>query len=428
MSPDLPLKAHTVAKPVVSTARGAGTFDDMHDTPKELERYVSLAKPFEWCRSISDEFDRADAPALVYQRWHRRITRIAAFFATLAVGAAIIGLSHHPASTEPAAGQPSSWLPAVHSLDWLEFGFATIAVLAVLIGWRSRCKDNWLHYRHQAESFRLLRYRFLIHPSTWQSGEEAARQWIDSEVNEIRHTALESAVTQPSPHGPFEGTRTRLQRSTLRALTEYYLFKRLNPQKEYLANRTQRNEFSDWIRAYLPWFFFLSIVAVLFKFLVVVVAERWNTFRVHSSERWETWPALLAALLPAAAAGVRTWRSAFEFSRNKGRFEAAHRALRDLERRLMDEGFSAVEGQQVAGAASVGRRITVREEQTLTADQFSQVRVRTEEPAGESNLSGSDSEETDAYTILRDLSWCEHILETEHREWLRLMYETEWFG
>jgi hypothetical protein len=28
----------------------------------------------------------------------------------------------------------------------------------------------------------------------------------------------------------------------------------------------------------------------------------------------------------------------------------------------------------------------------------------------------------------RDLSWCEHILETEHREWLRLMYETEWFG
>ncbi len=39
-----------------------------------------------------------------------------------------------------------------------------------------------------------------------------------------------------------------------------------------------------------------------------------------------------------------------------------------------------------------------------------------------------DVEETDAYPILRDLSWCEHILESEHREWLRLMFETEWFG
>jgi hypothetical protein len=103
----------------------------------------------------------------------------------------------------------------------------------------------------------------------------------------------------------------------------------------------------------------------------------------------------VAALLPAAAAGVRTWRSAFEFSRNKGRFEAAHQALRDLERRLVEEGFAA-----------------------------------SEKPRGQPSNPAldKDEEETDAYPILRDLSWCEHILESEHREWLRLMYETEWFG
>jgi len=105
--------------------------------------------------------------------------------------------------------------------------------------------------------------------------------------------------------------------------------------------------------------------------------------------------ALLAALLPAAAAGVRTWRSAFEFSRNKGRFEAAHQALQDLERRLVDEGFAA-SGKPTGQASAPGE--------------------------------GKDVEETDAYPILRDLSWCEHILESEHREWLRLMFETEWFG
>jgi hypothetical protein len=56
--------------------------------------------------------------------------------------------------------------------------------------------------------------------------------------------------------------------------------------------------------------------------------------------------------------------------------------------------------------------------------------VRTEDAAPPSNdpPAQPDDEEIDAYAILRDLSCCEHILETEHREWLRLMYEAEWFG
>lgn len=40
---------------------------------------------------------------------------------------------------------------------------------------------------------------------------------------------------------------------------------------------------------------------------------------------------------------------------------------------------------------------------------------------------GDTRMDTDAYDILRDLSCCQHILKTEHREWLRRMYETEWF-
>jgi hypothetical protein len=370
-----------IVKPVEAlhlVVRGADTFDDMHDTDEEISRYAPIARTLQLCRRIEEEFDAADECAVKFQRRHHWLTRAAALSGTLAVVFAIIGLSRGETELWSAV-----WLPRKEMLDRIELCLAGAALLIVGFGWVMHYKESWLRWRHQAESCRLLRYNFLTHPSVWREREEDARLWIESNLNKIAHTDLDKAVLEPTPHGPFEGTQSKLPRGVLRALTEYYLSKRLNPQKEYLANRSQRNELSDWIRAYLPWFFFVSIVAVFFKFFVR-----------GASVRWEQFLALLAALLPAAAAGVRTWRSAFEFSRNKGRFEAAHQAMRDLERRLVEEGFAASEKSDPSVVSAAQK----------------------------------DAEETDAYPILRDLSWCEHILESEHREWLRLMYETEWFG
>lgn len=422
LHPDSPTPVRAVAR---AATRGADSFDDMHDSPEEMKRYPSLAVPLELCREIGNEFDRADARAVIFQRAHRWLTHGAALSATVAVVTAVIALDYYPIGVDASILAPK-WLPSQHTMSLIEIWSAGVAIVVVLVGYFSRFKERWLLSRHQAESYRLLRYRFLIHPSVWRAGEQISRQWIETRLQEIEHANLAAAVREAAPHGPFEGTQSRLPRELLRALTEYYLSRRLNPQKEYLANRTQRNEISDWIRVYLPWFFFLSIVAVFFKFFV-------------RSVRWEGFLALLAALLPAAAAGMRTWRGAFEFSRNKGRFEGAHQALRDLERRLVDEGFSAVEGQGQSGAGSASappasRRVTVREERVLTNTQFHELRgtedVRSEEPMAvpNPNPAGQDDEDTDAYAILRDLCWCEHILETEHREWLRLMFETEWFG
>ena len=379
MSPDPQLETSKTAEALHLAVHGADTFDDMHDSAEELARYAPIAGTLQLCRRIADEFDAADERAVKFQGRHRWLTRGAALFGTLAVVFAIIGLSRGEQELWSAV-----WLPSKQALDRVELWLAGSALAIVLVGWLSHYKESWLRWRHQAESCRLLRYNFLTHPSLWRGRDEDARLWIETKLNQISHTDLDKAVREPTPHGPFEGTQSKLPRGVLRALTEYYLSKRLNPQKEYLANRTQRNELSDWIRAYLPWFFFVSILAVFFKFFIS-----------EFSPRWEHLLALLAALLPAAAAGVRTWRSAFEFSRNKGRFEAAHQALRDLERCLVEEGFAASE------------RPSDHASSTATA---------------------RDAEETDAYTILRDLSWCEHILESEHREWLRLMYETEWFG
>ncbi len=305
---------------------GADTFDDIHDTAGEITRYAPISKTLQLCGRIAQEFAPADDQAVEYQRRHRWLTRGAAAFGTLAVAFAIFGLSRGQQEVWSTV-----WLPSKEKLDWIELFLAGAAVVIVLVGRITHYKERWLRWRHRAESYRLLKYSFLIRPSLWQGREEDARLWIESRLNEISHTDLDKAVREPSPHGPFEGTESKLPRGVLRALMEYYLSKRLNPQKEYLANRTQRNELSDWIRAYLPWFFFLSIVAVFSKF-----------FLARISIPWEGFLALVAALLPAVAAGIRTWRSAFEFSRNKGRFEAAHHALRELEGRLVNEGFAAV--------------------------------------------------------------------------------------
>jgi hypothetical protein len=395
---------------------GVDSFDDMHDSAEELKRYRSLAAPLELCRRIEDEFNRADGRAVAFRRAHRWMSHGAALSATVAVATAIVALSYYPIGLDSQPFAPK-WLPSRHAMSLIELCSAGVAIVVVIFGWISHFKEKWLLWRHQAESYRLLRYRFLIHPAVWRGGAEGSRHWIETKLHEIDRTTLAGAVREATPHGPFEGTQSRLPRAVLRDLTEYYLSRRLNPQKEYLANRTQSNEFSDWIRVYLPWFFFLSIVAVFLKFFV-------------RSVPWEAFLALAAAMLPAAAAGVRTWRSAFEFSRNKGRFEAAHRALRDLETRLVNEAFSAVEAEPAGVPRPAGRGVNLGDERVPTKLPFHPLRGRTEEETSPPSAGRAqpDDEDTDAYAILRDLSWCEHILETEHREWLRLMYETEWFG
>lgn len=85
----------------------------------------------------------------------------------------------------------------------------------------------------------------------------------------------------------------------------------------------------------------------------------------------------LAALLPVLGSGIRTWRSAHEGTRNMSRFRAKHVALSNIEQRLRSNRIA---------------------------------------------------DYPEAESVLSDL-WCaEQIMESEHREWLRLMLEAEWLG
>jgi hypothetical protein len=65
----------------------------------------------------------------------------------------------------------------------------------------------------------------------------------------------------------------------------------------------------------------------------------------------------------------------------------------------------------------------MRHESVLLGSNFGQVIVMADNSAMDANSANAN-----AYPVLRDLAWCEHLLNAEHREWLRLMYDAKWFG
>ena len=70
--------------------------------------------------------------------------------------------------------------------------------------------------------------------------------------------------------------------------------------------------------------------------------------------------------------------------------------------------------------------IQPHQESLLWGSELGQVIVVADESALVSKP--EEEENTEAFAVLRDLAWCEHVLDAEHREWLRLMYDAEWFG
>ena len=282
---------------------------------------------------------------------------------------------------------------------------AIIAALALILtavmllsGWGYGHKEKWLINRHKAELYRLMRFEFLIHPNVWAGGRAAAADWVRRRIGEVSalhgRSSLERSteralLPEPDHDLPVIPAATVLQ------LAEYYLEKRLSPQKEFLANRAQRNAFWDgWlIRHVTPALLAMSVVAALTQLAInesrvarELIAAVTGSQPSQGDARtfWNVAFATLgAASLPVVAAMIRTLRMAFEFSRNRSRFVAAHDALTQIEVRLV---------HRLAAA-------------------------RTAEPGP-----------TETSLMLRDLRTCEHVLGTEQQEWLRLMLEAEWFG
>jgi len=266
-------------------------------------------------------------------------------------------------------------------------GLAMLAALAaVLVGlWTAR-QRAWMLERHRAERVRLLKFRYLISPDLWSGVPERKQRldaWLEDQLELIRaltpHSLSEWAEVEEPPRPPETIPGARYDDERLRALSRYYRETRLWAQMRYLSKKS-----SPWGVLYrltyrLPQaLFFITGIVVSAHFAAALFESLYHP-QAHAvapadlrTLMFAVVPLLLAVLLPACGATVRTVRLAYEFDRNALRSRAKKAALIDMERQM-------------------------EREQSPPA-------------------------------LLESLWSCEYVLESDHREWLRLMIEAEWFG
>jgi len=172
------------------------------------------------------------------------------------------------------------------------------------------------------------------------------------------------------PEAPTPLPHSKTDEKIIRDFVEYYQKKRLGVQMDYFASRAQRNIRMHRYTSFLPpLFFFSSVLAVSGHFIYDIAASEHGLESEVTTSNLFVLFVVLAAALPVIGAGVRSLRTAYEFARNNSRFRAKLVALSRFAERLRQEN--------------------------------------------------------NPETIFRDLWSCEQILESEHREWLRLMIEGE---
>jgi hypothetical protein len=338
----------------------------MQEWPGDLAAGIAPVR-----RELTAAYDRADRRARHYRRLHHGATWIAALCGTAAVCTAILQLhvDHR-------------------LLHLLEPYVAAAALAAVLLGLWLSLMPQWILERHKAERLRMLKYDFLLRLTMTRDDPDVARALDDVRqsaraIEAMRGDRLDHWL-EDLPGAPQAHAGSPVATPALRAFAEHYLNVRLEVHRVFFRDRSKRQFRFDVLTRYIPAAcFFASIALVFVRFAAEAPLVRSLVSRVAGLE-WPEEPGddgrslvLWASLLPVIGAGVRTVRGTFEFSRNTLRYEACHQALRDVATRLRQ-------------------------------------------------LLGRD--DANAAALVGEIRQSEHVLEDEHREWLRLTKESEWFG
>jgi hypothetical protein len=348
-----------------------GTFD-MDDRPETdvLTSFPDLKASLDWLdSSLGEKWRKADKEALRCQRNHRRLARIAIVTGTAAIVLAVaqLAIKLTVATTYIAAA--------------LELGAVGAAVISVAVGFIAKYDRRWLAQRHLAERLRMLKFSSLeqlwcLEPAKWQ-------EWVTARITVLE--GLEDAKTVK--HEIEEWSRKDLiepqlatslvsepEPTLLNAVTTYYRFKRVEFQAEYFDRRQKdfKKATGGWLHLSLP-LFLISVACVIGHFLLEHFGPRAEDEGVrHLLEQTAIWLVASAAIIPVLGLGIRAWFAAFELPRSAILFAAKHQALRNLVHQV-------------------------------------------EEDSGR------------ALPTVHHMAQTEHFLEHEHREWLRLLSETEWF-
>jgi SMODS and SLOG-associating 2TM effector domain 1 len=243
---------------------------------------------------------------------------------------------------------------------------AVTALTAVAFGLYARSQRRWLLERHRAERLRALQYRALIGLAADESIDLV--RW-GTELNELiaaleRLTTADMTAWLQHEEPAQRGNLTGGEGAAVADLASVYAEGRLYDQCEYFRRKADRNERADHLTRRLVSSLFFVSVGA------IVPASLIRIFR--GPEQAALIFVAIAAGAPAIAAGIRLVRSAHEFGRNGTRFRAKYLALAALRERL--------------------------------------------------------ARESNPVTLFHDLHHAEALFAAEHREWLRLMLDAEWYG
>jgi hypothetical protein len=382
----------------------APTCIEMCETPQELsDRWPILSPLLSDCKPLNESWAAWDSEASSLKRKHGIIVVVAAIFGTLAVLLAIWQLAWS------TAGENTRFMYAQ-----IEFIVAAITFITVFAGVFVQVDKRWILERFRAEQCRFVKFAFMRQASFWLTQSPASRSaFIDQCLGELRNLTEASVrkyirneleLSSESEHVLDEPAGSS---QLIQQLRDFWLAKRINLQKEYFHARSKAlSKVGSNTRRVLPILFYLSLLCAGIHFGVDAYWHLWGS-EVHDHQDVKSgsehppaqaqllaaggssadqrpmslrekflkriaWITLVAAAsLPVLALGLRSLRSAFEFDRNENRFHGLHKRLEKLAQRLPPN---------------------------VSAQQLSRVSAATE-------------------VTLKD----------EHRGWLRLMIEAEWF-
>ncbi len=261
----------------------------------------------------------------------------------------------------------------LHQIAFDELVAVVLAFVAFVLGSLVAFQILWLVERNKAERLRIEKFRYLIDPELWNGNpgiEERKGAELAEKVKSIEaaqhhdvHHWIENDVV-PTPPDSVLGLSDAPPITS--ELLDYYRTRRLEYQLAFFRKRA--NEYLKLQKATM------HVPAVLFLASVGAVLLHYGHDLFTHAERLDTfsrWMIVLAASLPVIGGAFRTFQSAYQAARNAYRYRAKAVALASIKSAL--------------------------DHATGPRSQF------------------------------LALWFCEQTLENEHREWLRLMLEAEWF-
>ncbi|MGD0303553.1 MAG: hypothetical protein ABSC71_01855 [Candidatus Acidiferrales bacterium] len=218
---------------------------------------------------------------------------------------------------------------------YCELGTIALSLVAISTGKLARFKERWILARFKSERLRLLKFASLTHPDFWcdqpqfAQSEESLRKYVEC-ISELTYDdAKRWAKRGVHPYPAVPPCKDKNYDVAMDELIEHYVPKRIGAQLNYMESHWGRLESNAiWTSVAIVVLYWGSFI-----FVACHIAFEWLHKRGDvpcTDTKALTLGgvfALLALILPIAAAGFRTFRAANEFERSESRHKATYDSL-----------------------------------------------------------------------------------------------------